>query len=169
MRSLYTCPDASSGSTLPRQRSRSQNTVTRPPSAQRADQVPIGDSASRPFGLISRTIAPSVSRCATTAHAGGSLRRSGSVRFRIARIVPRRVSRYGTPSASRICPTRCTTASVKPAGLGMPSSSSSVSRSHSASTSRRRTDARAGSGPFRRDGAPEGAVRSGSFGGGLTP
>ena len=66
--------DAFDGNNLtptdPRKRARSVNRVARPPSAQRLDQVPMGISAGRPFDLISRTIAPSVSRCVTTAHAG---------------------------------------------------------------------------------------------------
>ncbi|MCY1283448.1 hypothetical protein D9M68_446600 [compost metagenome] len=93
---LKACPEAISGSTLPRSTPFSQNTVTRLPSAKRLDQQPTGARHRRPFGLIERTIAPMVSRWAETA-------RSGLLRLpvMVARMVPRRVSSKGTPSSSR--------------------------------------------------------------------
>src|SRR3546814_6066010 len=47
---------------LPRQLCESVNTVTRAPSAKRADQWPTGTSSRRPLSLSRFTIAPSVSR-----------------------------------------------------------------------------------------------------------
>ncbi len=92
---LKACPEAISGSTLPRNTPFSQNTVTRLPSAKRLDQQPTGARARRPLGLISRTRAPMVSRCAETARSG-LFRRP----WRVARMVPRRVISKGTPSSS---------------------------------------------------------------------
>src|SRR5690606_39833649 len=54
--SLYVCPDALSGTIVPRRRRASSAcTVTRAPSAERDDQVPIGTSSTRPFRSVEHT------------------------------------------------------------------------------------------------------------------
>jgi len=68
-------------------------TVQRAPSAKRADQCPIGTTSSRPLSFRYFTIAPSVSRCAIMARAPFC-----STPGMRARIAPRRVSSYSTPS-----------------------------------------------------------------------
>jgi hypothetical protein len=79
-------PEVISGRQVPRICCVSVKSVSRPPSAKREDQVPMGTTPTRPLGFNSRTMAPSVSRWATMARAGCRSRP-----LSVARMAPRRV------------------------------------------------------------------------------
>lgn len=103
---------------------------TRAPAANRAEKVPTGTSSSRPLSLSPRTMQPMVSECTTSARSVVADSPGSS-----AVSAPRRVSVNGTPKSSRMSPITCITASVRPDGLGVCSSASSVSTIHVRSAS----------------------------------
>ena len=110
-----TCDDALLSCTLPRTLPcPSVATVTPSPSIAFHAYPPICDNASRPFGLISLTIAPSVSTCAVTARGSAS-----DTPASVAKSAPLRVRRVSIPNSRRARSVYATAASVSPVGLGV--------------------------------------------------